>query len=245
MKWGDYIVYVDESGDHGLESINPEYPIFVLACCVFKKNVYNTVVVPSFQQFKMDQWGHDVIILHEREIHDKKSSFSFLFNREKHEKFMEELNKIIEAAPLKLITSIIDKNSLKKQEHLPKNPYEIALKCCLERLWLFLYMHSQQNKITHFVVESRGRKEDAELELVFRQICNGGNLHNDQLKLELVFAKKESNSIGLQLADLFARPLGRNYLNPGQSNRAYSLIEPKLYRGIKGTVEGYGLKCFP
>ena len=27
---GDYIVYVDESGDHGLKNIDNNYPIFVL-----------------------------------------------------------------------------------------------------------------------------------------------------------------------------------------------------------------------
>jgi len=27
LQHGDYIVYVDESGDHSLESINPEYPL--------------------------------------------------------------------------------------------------------------------------------------------------------------------------------------------------------------------------
>lgn len=245
MEWGDYIVYVDESGDHGLKSINPEYPIFVLACCIFKKDIYNTVVSPTFQQFKMNQWGHDIVVLHEREIHDKRNAFSFLFNREKYENFMQQLNTLIESAPLKLITSVIDKIALKNQNHLPNNPYEIALKCCIERLWLFLHIHHQQNKITHFVVESRGKKEDTELELAFRRICNGGNLHNDQLKIELVFAKKESNSVGLQLADLFARPIGRYYLNPNQLNRAYALIEPKLYQSAEGRVEGYGLKYSP
>ena len=39
-EFSDYIVYVDESGDHNLERINPEYPLFVLAFCIFeKKNV--------------------------------------------------------------------------------------------------------------------------------------------------------------------------------------------------------------
>ena len=35
MNFSDYIVYVDESGDHGLK-IAPLYPIFVLAFCVFE-----------------------------------------------------------------------------------------------------------------------------------------------------------------------------------------------------------------
>ncbi|MDQ6991340.1 MAG: DUF3800 domain-containing protein [Mariprofundaceae bacterium] len=39
-EFSDYIVYVDESGDHGLQNIDPNYPIFVLAFCIFHKNYY-------------------------------------------------------------------------------------------------------------------------------------------------------------------------------------------------------------
>ena len=37
MLNSDYIVYVDESGDHSMEHINQEYPLFVLALCIFDK----------------------------------------------------------------------------------------------------------------------------------------------------------------------------------------------------------------
>ena len=36
-----YVVYVDESGDHNLESIDQEYPVFVLSFCVFRKGNYS------------------------------------------------------------------------------------------------------------------------------------------------------------------------------------------------------------
>ena len=36
----DYIIFADESGDHGLVTVNRHYPIFVLACCVFEKAAY-------------------------------------------------------------------------------------------------------------------------------------------------------------------------------------------------------------
>lgn len=35
--FGDFIVYVDESGDHGLARMDPDYPVFVLAFCIFEK----------------------------------------------------------------------------------------------------------------------------------------------------------------------------------------------------------------
>lgn len=45
----------------------------------------------------------------------------------------------------------------------------------------------------------------------------------------LLLADKKSNSSGLQLADLTARPVGINYLKPLQPNRAYDIIISKIY----------------
>jgi hypothetical protein len=36
--YGDFMVFVDESGDHGLESCDPAYPVFVLAFCIIRKS---------------------------------------------------------------------------------------------------------------------------------------------------------------------------------------------------------------
>lgn len=38
--FGDFLVFVDESGDHSLTSINPEHPVFVLAFVIIAKTAY-------------------------------------------------------------------------------------------------------------------------------------------------------------------------------------------------------------
>ena len=55
---------------------------------------------------------------------------------------------------------------------------------------------------------------DAELELAFRRILDGGNRWGKLSCFELVFADKRTNSAGLQLTDLAARPIGRHVLAP-------------------------------
>lgn len=45
--FSDYLVFVDESGDHGLEAIDAGYPIFVLAFCVIRKEDYVSVLTPA------------------------------------------------------------------------------------------------------------------------------------------------------------------------------------------------------
>lgn len=95
------------------------------------------------------------------------------------------------------------------------------------------------------MVERRGKKEDAELELEFRRLCDGGNFNGDQLPLEIVFVDKKANLPGLQLADLVARPVGMSILRPGQPNRAFEVLEDKFYKSPNGKRNGWGLKCFP
>jgi hypothetical protein len=46
LPYSDFVVYVDESGDHSLRSINPRYPLFVLSFCVFRKSASGLKVLP-------------------------------------------------------------------------------------------------------------------------------------------------------------------------------------------------------
>ncbi len=96
------------------------------------------------------------------------------------------------------------------------------------------------------VVEQRGRDQDNQLELEFRRICDGQNCTGHKMtEFEIVFADKRTSSTDLQLADLTARPIGLHVLNPEQSNRAWTVIEPKLDKDFSGRYKGWGLKTFP
>ncbi len=124
------------------------------------------------------------------------------------------------------------------------------MKFCLERLYYFLREKQQHKLTTHVVVENRGKKEDSELELEFRRIRDRDNAQQLDYPFELVFGDKKANSIGLQLADLVARPIGLRVIRPAQENQAFEVLAEKLYskNGREGAgtgYEGYGLKCFP
>ncbi|AJQ96936.1 DUF3800 domain-containing protein [Gynuella sunshinyii] len=245
----DYIVYVDESGDHSLVSIDSNYPVFVLAFCIFHKRHYAESVTTALTQFKFRHFGHDMVVLHEHDIRKEKNGFNFQ-NKNAKNAFLAELSAIIEEHNFVLISVAIHKQRLADQYRHPDNPYHIALKFCLERLYFFLREKNQQTRLTHIIFEKRGKKEDTELELEFRRLSNGGNRHNHDLPFELVFADKKTNSSGLQLADLVARPIGLQAIRPDQTNRAFEILARKLYsrHGREGAgtgYEGYGLKYFP
>lgn len=244
-QFSEYIVFVDESGDHGLKSIDQHYPIFVLAFCIFKKAEYATTLVSNLKHFKFKHFGHDQVILHETDIRKDRGDFSILKTREKKEAFIDELSNIVAATPFTFIASVIHKEALQNKYAEPENPYHVALGFGLERVFYYLRGLGANTLKTHIVVEKRGKQEDAELELEFRRVCDGNNFLREPLPFEVVFADKKSNSAGLQMADLIARPVGMSILRPEQTNRAYEVIEGKFYRNDIGQYVGWGLKCFP
>lgn len=249
-KYSNYVVYVDESGDHGMQTVDPNYPVFVLAFCVFHKRHYSEKVVPALHKFKFNHFGHDLVVLHENEIRKKKGAFSVLQDKSHMRIFQSELTDIIEASNFILISCVIDKKALHGKHATPPNPYHLALGFCLETLNEFLQEKQQDGALTHVVVECRGKKEDNELELEFRRICDGANRLGKSLPFDVRFANKQVNSAGLQLADLVARPVGLNVCRPGQENRAFEVLKRKFYccGGRERVGEGYenwGLKVFP
>jgi hypothetical protein len=244
-----FIVYVDESGDHSLSAIDDAYPVFVLAFCIFYQENYLSKVVAAVERLKFQTFGHDIIVLHERDIRKELGPFKFRDRASKQE-FLTQLTGIIEDSNFILIASAIDKRRLSANEELPENPYHIALRSCLEGLSQLLAEKGQENCETHIVCECRGPKEDKELELEFRRFCDGGNPSGQRLPYRLVLADKRVNSAGLQLADLVARPIGINYLRPEQNNRAFTVLEKKFFcKGGRSKVgenyEGWGLRISP
>ena len=101
-RFSNFIVYVDESGDHGMQTVDPNYPVFVLSFCVFNKRHYSEKVVPTLQKFKFNHFGHDLVVLHEHEIRKEKGSFKFQSRQHKHD-FLEALTGIIDASNFILV----------------------------------------------------------------------------------------------------------------------------------------------
>jgi len=233
--YSEYVVFVDESGDHSLTSIDPQFPVFSLSFCIVRKEDYAAQVVPAMQRLKFKYWGHDAVVLHEHEIRKSKGDFTWLLtDRQRREAFYEDLNTMMVDAPITIIASVIDKVKLTNKYATPRNPYDLAVHFCLERLLMFMSSKGEGGKRVHVIFECRGAAEDAELELTFRRIVSGqgnwGWVNRDfsVMEFEPIFARKSVNSTGLQLADLTARPIAINTLRPEQKNRAFDVILTKM-----------------
>lgn len=226
-----------------MASIDAEYPVFVLSFCIFKKDVYLHEAVPKIKALKIKYFGHDLAILHERDIRRRTGWYSKI-SKDDHEALVGELSTIIGELDFTIISVIIDKYRLKGKYKTPDHPYHLALGFGLERIDRFLASQGEAGRKVSIVCEARGGKEDADLELAFRRVCDGANFRGDLYPHEIAIADKKCNSEGLQIADLTARPIGMSYTRPDQANRAYGALEPKLYRGAYG-ANGWGRKIFP
>jgi hypothetical protein len=240
-----FLAFFDECGDHSLDKIDHDFPLFVLALVVVERSVYLEQVLPEFNQFKLRYFNHEGINLHSRDIRLATGPFSLLLNPAIRPKFMAELSAIMDRLPFTLFISAIRKQTyLEQRGGDATNPYELALEFTMEGLVGFLI--SQGEKHLPIVAEARGKREDNTLEQVFYRIMARGtaNVSAEQFKqldCPLSFQSKKNNILGVQLADLCAHPCARQILNPARQSRAFEIARKHLYK--QGDASGW--KVFP
>lgn len=243
--FGDYIVFVDESGDQSLTKIDPGYPVFVLSFCIFEKTHYYSQVVHATLKLKFDFFGSDIPILHEREIRKRENDFRILMDAEIREAFYGRLNTIMTKSDYTIVSTLIDKRTYSHYS-APSNPYDVGAQFGLERVFYFMQERGQRGKRIPLVFESRGKNEDESLRRAFDEIMKRTSIEGMAGIFDFHCVSKKANLQGLQLADLVARPIGTHFLHPTQRNRAWEMLSRKMRTNPRnGSVEGYGLKIYP
>lgn len=239
-----FVVYVNESGDHSLTSINPDFPVFVLAFCVFPVDVYVDRVVPLMQRIKFDFFNHDMVVFHEREIRKSLPPFDLLLRPDVRQHFLTRIDAVFQER-FGVIATAIHKPEFKQRVGTASNPYHVALEFGLERVFLQLQQRGAARHETVLVFESRGKREDRELEAEFDRIMATTKMRGMADSFRFTIASKQANSSGLQLADLVARPIGTHVIHPDQPNRAWERVLERMPKSPSGAVQGWGLKVYP
>ncbi len=240
------IAFLDEAGDHKLELVDKDFPVFVLVMLVCDRDQYIEQIVPTVYRLKMNWFGHEGVVLHSRDIRRGQGEFSFLQLSTFRQSFYESINRVMRLKGYTIIASIIRKQVHKdRYKHRAQNPYDLAFKFTLERLVQLL--EARQQKEIVIIAESRGGKEDAELQVTFERLIDSGTEFLDRTRLrnmrfQLIFRSKSFNIIGTQLADLAAYPIGRWVLAPQNKNPSYDIIRSKIYSKNGKRI---GLKIFP
>lgn len=244
-----HYLFLDETGDHGLSFVDKNFPLFLLAGCLFADAELDKIE-QEINKFKIELFKTNSVILHSRDIRKCEGSFQILFDLELKKKFYEKLNKIMSEANFTIICSGFDKDEhIKKYGRGAKDPYALSLSFIIERL-IFCLDKKGAKSVADVQIEKRGRKEDQQLLNQYNKILDNGTYYvkPDRLKSKIgkfdSFLKRE-NIVGLQIADLCAYPLARHILNPSEPYPPFNIIKSKIYCDDKGKFDGYGLKIFP
>jgi len=205
-------MFLDESGDHSLDKIDPQYPTFVLAGCVFDETYHNAIAQKEVNDFKKRFFGSSDIILHTADITRNRGCFEELKDTEFRIHFYNELNELMRNLEYTIVACVI-----KKDKHLEKyglaalDPYMLSLDCIVERFVFILREHGEKGIM---VAESRNDILDNQLELAFLNLKISGTFYVRAKEIknsisDLVIREKNENITGLQIADLVASPIGR------------------------------------
>ena len=242
-----YILFIDESGDHGLATPDPDFPVFLLCGSVFEKSDYEELRA-ELNAIKQNFWGDKKVIFHSRDIRKCEKEFQILLDLTVKQTFYKQLNAAIANGKYTIIASAIDKNKyVQHYGRLSQDVYELALSFIIERTVFYLDSQYGANKQLEIVIERRGKKEDKKLEEHFQRLMSKGTGYVTPQRIRnlnpvISFRDKKDNINGLQLADLLAYPTARYVIDKERANPAFDLIAPKFYHK---DGKRHGLKIFP
>lgn len=241
------VLFLDESGDHNLTVIDPQYPLFVLGGVIVEKDYAEGELTREVNTFKLELFGRTDIVLHTADITRNRNGFERMQETVFREMFYEKLNGL-----MRKLNYMVVACAIRKDEHLSRygvaalDPYLLSLDVLVERLCFEVGDMPGGGVI---LAEKRDPTLDRQLDVAWLNLKIKGTRFLQAKAIErrilgLNLRDKSENIAGLQLADLVVTPIGRQVL--GKSLKEdWHIVESKLRRGPKGKYEGYGLVVLP
>lgn len=122
------ILYLDESGDHSLELIDPQYPVFVLGGVILDSEYVDSQLDEALNAFKKDIFGQTDIIIHTSDITRNRNGFECMKDLSFRSEFYSRLNNLMRELDYQVIACAI-----RKDDHASRygmgaiDPYMLAL----------------------------------------------------------------------------------------------------------------------
>lgn len=241
------VLFLDESGDHNLSVIDPEYPVFVLGGVILDKEYAEVELTDALNEFKRELFGSTEVVLHTADITRNRNGFERMQDTGFRNWFYQRLNDLMRNLTYSVVACVV-----RKEEHLARyglaalDPYLLSLDVLVERFYFDISTGGNRGII---VAERREPTLDRGLELAWLNLKIRGTRYLQAKVIEdritaLNLRAKRDNIAGLQLADLVVSPIGRHIL--GKPDREdWRVIAGKLRRSPQGRVEDYGLVVLP
>lgn len=241
------VMFLDESGDHNLETIDPQYPMFVLGGVIVDLKHEQSVIDLELKEFKKDFFGNDNIVLHTADITRNRNGFEKLIESNVRTLFYERLNGLMKKWEYKVVACAVHKDQhMEKYGLSALDPYMLALNILVER---FCFEIGDAENGGIIIAEKRNPSLDHELELAWLDLKVRGTHFLKASEIErrirdLMLRDKKKNIAGLQLADLVVTPIGR-YVLGKPVKEDFEIIRSKFRKGGTGKTDGAGLVILP
>ena len=246
MPRSDYIIFADESGNPNLKTVDPNYPVFVFCCCVFRRQDYDATAAPAVAALKASHFGNPDVILHSYPIRRSRPPFDFSGDEQRQAVFQGDLIQLIAGADFTVIAAAVELNRFQQRYPDALNVDLVAFRQCIIQLDGLLQGFGQHEFSTSIVIESRGNRSDRRLIQEYRALRNDAIVSGRTLaNFDLQFDAKGNNTAGVQIADLVASPIGRHLTHPQHQNRDWDIIRVKLHQSPQGQLDGWGLISLP
>ena len=249
-------LYIDESGDHNLQKINPDYPCFVLGGVLVDEDYHDNVITPEMNSLKKAFFNTSNVNLHLYDVKRQRGTFGRLSVESTRKRFWAEWRKLMRRWDYTVIACVIDKPAhVAKYASDADDPYDYALKVLVERLTMHLNDCDDTGRI---VAEARRRDLDSRLSRVYKRFENHGTRAGTDQSVAYVqpneiqarvsgieLRTKVDNVAGLQLADFLMNPIGRHVLGK-RDGPGWLIAEKKFRRNPEnGEYDGWGLIELP
>lgn len=258
-----YRLYIDEVGNSDLNaSKDPNHRYLSLTGVIMELGYVQTTVFPAIETLKAHYFSShpdEPIILHRKELVNKRYPFHSLREPEKERQFNAELLTLLRDLQYTVITTVIDK--LEHQQRYTTwrfDPYHYCLAVLMERYVFWLEQHHVTGDV---LAESRGGNEDRRLKDSFTRLHDNGTEYVPAAKFvtlltskQLKVKPKSNNIAGLQVADLVAHPSFK-VTQARRENKALPdnfggeigkiLETSKYHRSPSGKIDGWGRKWLP
>lgn len=239
-------MFLDESGNHALTTVDEQYPVFVLGGVIVEIEYAEQVIDPRIREFKRDLFGRDDIVLHTADITHNRNGFERLVEPVFRTRFYTELNLLMRELEYKVVACAIRKDAhMARYGMAAVDPYMLSLDILAER---FCFEIGDVPEGGTIYAERRSPVLDRELDIAWLNLKVRGTRYirastiNERIA-NLQTRPKNANIAGLQLADLVVSPIGRFVL--GKPTREdWAVIEAK-FRRRGGSYLGAGLVILP
>jgi hypothetical protein len=246
------VMFLDESGNHDLNKVNPNYPVFVLGGVIVDRAHLRNTIEPELQQFKMKHFGRTDVILHTVAMGKGRGDYAFLADPTNRATFYMDLNAVLLRWDYQVVACVFELPRYVAQftSTTPADPYRHGLEILIER---FCEELGEELDAGFVCAEKRNPGLDRELMDAWQELrtnaAGTGSARSQEIDskiIDLSLKDKRLNMAGLQLADMVVTPPGRHVAGrpPNPNQVQWTVVEKKLRR-VEGAYIGAGLTILP